>query len=111
MRPGVPSEYPRAASSPTAAKARNIIPDQKSFGARIVMRPSFETPPPLPPPRAGEGGVGVPQDAGRMTGGNNINSPHSEERGHRVRALRGPMMNSAARLEPWPRWQGWIIPL
>src|SRR5215207_9926167 len=37
MRPGVPSEYPRAASSPTAAKARNIIPDQKSFGARMVM--------------------------------------------------------------------------
>src|SRR5215475_6824381 len=34
-------EYPRAAKRATAAKAQNITPDQKSFGARIVMLHTF----------------------------------------------------------------------
>jgi hypothetical protein len=35
--PAVPKEYPRAARMATAAKPQNITPDQKSFGARILM--------------------------------------------------------------------------
>ncbi len=35
----VPREYPRAPRMATAAKPQNITPDQKSFGARILMLP------------------------------------------------------------------------